>query len=407
MPLDTIVRIIDVTSANDRCAVVYYIEDQGFSCVWQGAAPSIGDIYLIDTACPGKDARKLAEASPQRWVHGNDAVRWRLPSPQTSGLSRMEVLRRRHKIAKAVRAYLDTQGFTEIDTPLLVHGTTPDTCIDSFPLDGRYLISSSEYQLRRLVVGGMTKVYSLTKNFRRGDQSTCRNPEFTMLEWGRAGSAMKDIENDTEAFIAEAMDALKLPPTVSYQGRDINMKAPWSRMSVAEAIERVTGASMPDFELSSCRKAALATGLNIKADWLENRDFLFSLVMDFIQPQLGVNRPVFITQWPFFQTTTASPDPDNPTLAQRSELFVAGIEIADGFGDLTDGVLQERLFRTAQETRMREGMEAVDLDEKYLASMLLGYPYGAAMALGFDRLVMLLTNQPQINSVLAFGWDEV
>ncbi|MDD4617514.1 MAG: EF-P lysine aminoacylase GenX, partial [Alphaproteobacteria bacterium] len=126
-----------------------------------------------------------------------------------------------------------------------------------------------------------------------------------------------------------------------------------------------------------------------------------------LQPNFGTARPVFLTEWPLFQTSTAAPLPSDPTLAERSELFIAGIEVADGFADLSDAAVQKRFFNEALAYRVEEGKDRVDLDEKYLAAMAEGYPCGAAMALGFDRLVMLLTDQSEIKNVLAFGWDEV
>ncbi len=408
MALDTIVRVIDVQASAKGCKVVYAIEDHETFCLWEGLPPEFGDIYIIDTKHPGKNARKVCSSQDGKWGADNDILRWRKPTFLTSKTTRMEVLRRRHKIRRAMRDYLDGQGFTEIEAPLLVHGAPPDMCLDSFKIEDRYLITSSEYQLRRLAVGGFMRTYSLTKNFRYGDCDTSvRNPEFTMLEWGRIGSEMRDIENDTENMVEEALDALEMPQEILFGGHKINLRAPWDRMSVQEAVERITGVVMKDFEADSCQKAAAAAGLEIKDEWIENRDFLFSLLMDGIQPRLGKDRPVFLTDWPLFQTTTAAPNPSNPSLAIRSELFACGIEIADGFADLSDSNLQTKLFMDALALRIREGKEAVELDEKYLESMRLGYPGGAAMALGFDRLVMLLTDQSEIKNVLAFGWDEV
>jgi elongation factor P--beta-lysine ligase len=337
----------------------------------------------------------------------NDAVRWQKPIALKGGISRMEVLQRRHHIKRAVRDYLDGQGFIEIDAPLLVHGASPDICIDSFKVEDRYLVSSTEYQLKRMEMAGFKRLYSLTKNFRHEDKSSVRNPEFTMLEWARVDGTMRDIENDAEYMVNDALDALKMLPVVSYQGRKINLKAPWDRIPVLEAVERITGGAMKDFEVSSCLKAVEVAGLEIKPEWKDDRDFLFSLLMDHIQPKLGEDCPVFLTEWPLFQTPSASGDGADSALACRSELFIAGLELADGFAAQTDADTQTRLFNDALALRKKEGKNAVDLDEKYLAAMRIGSPCGPGMALGFDRLVMLLCDQSEIKNVLAFGWDEV
>jgi elongation factor P--(R)-beta-lysine ligase len=314
-----IIRVVDVKLAAGGAKVVYYVEDRQVQCTWEGTPPSVGDVFVIDPRHPGRNAQKLGGPEVESWTADNDALRWRKPVTPTSKISRMEVLRQRHTVRHAVRDYLDGQGFIEIDVPLLVHGASPDIAIDSFKVEDRYLVSSAEYQLKRLAVGGFSKPYSLTKNFRRGDASRVRNPEFTMLEWGRVGCSMREIENDAEYMVADALDALELQPVVSYQGNKIDLKAPWDRIPVLEAIERVTGVAMRNFDAESCRKAAVAAGLEVRNEWAENKAFLFSLLMDHIQPKLGDEKPVFLTEWPMFQTTSASADPSDPTLARRSE----------------------------------------------------------------------------------------
>ncbi len=337
----------------------------------------------------------------------NDATRWLKPASPDGGPSRMDILRQRHIIRGALRSYLDGQGFIEIDAPLLVHGASPDISIDSFKVGDLYLVSSTEYQMKRLAIGGFTQIYSLTKNFRRGDLTSFRNPEFSMLEWGRVGSDMRQIENDAEYMLADALDGLNISPRIDYQGKKIDLTYPWDRVPVLEAIERVTGSPMRDFSAASCRRAIEKAGLEVRPDWAEHEDFLFSLLMDHIQPRLGDDKPVFLTEWPFYETTSAGADPSDPSLARRSELFIGGLEIADGFAGLVDAAIQEQLFKAALARRAQEGKDSVDLDERYLAAMKDCSAYGAGMALGFDRLVMLLTNQSEIKNVLAFAWDEV
>ena len=336
---------------------------------------------------------------------GNDETRWRQPIAG-SDLTRAEVLRRRHTIRKAVRGYLDDQGYLEIDAPLLVRGTTPDPAVESFRVGDRYLVTSTEYQMKRLAAGGFERLYSLTQNFRVGDGGSFRNPEFTMLEWGRVGVALDRIEADAEGFVAAAMAALGLSETLVYQGCSIDMRTPWERLSVAEAIERVTGFGFAQFDAENCRGALIATAVAIQPEWADDRDFLFSLLMTHIQPRLGESRPVFIRDWPFYETTSARQRDDGMT-ADRSELLIAGIELSDGFGALADADMQLYLFQHALARRGANGQLPVDLDGKYLEAMRETSMFGAGMALGFDRLVMLLTDQAHIRNVLALEWEEL
>ncbi|MDD3030143.1 MAG: hypothetical protein PHS57_07695 [Alphaproteobacteria bacterium] len=397
-----LVRILDVHDGH----VVYAFEDSETRCRWEGLLPGIGDVFLIDPDHPGKNARHIASPVEGAWKPDTDVMRWRKPITPGHPGSRMAVLKQRHRIRRSVRDTLDGLGFLEIDVPLLVHGAAPDVSINSFAVDERYLISSAEYQLKRMAVGGFTNIYSLTKNFRQGDVSSVRTPEFTMLEWGRVGGTLRDIENDAEMIVMDALDALTIDPVVSYQGKKINLKTPWDRIPVLEMIERLTRAPMPSFDAASCRRALEAAGAAIRNEWAEDAFFLFTLLMDTLQPRFGTDRPLFLIDWPLTQTLSAAANPEDPCLAQRSELFIGGIEIADGFAGLADPTMQTQLFNNALAQRKSEGLSPVACDQRYLEAMTLGAPFGAGMAMGFDRLVMLLTNQATITPVLAFGWDE-
>jgi elongation factor P--beta-lysine ligase len=403
-----LIRITDVQPLeNDISSVSFYHGDIETHTTWKGAPPQIGDVIETDLAQPDQQARLIGRPQENAWAPlENDALRWRRKLPEGK-TSRMYILRQRHLIRQAVRGYLDHAAFTEIDTPLLVHGTTPDIAVKSFALDDRYLVTSTEYQMKRLAIGGFEKIYSLTQNFRSGDNSTYRNPEFTMLEWGRVGQSMREIESDAEGLITAAMQALGLSDTLHYQGKTISMRGPWKRLSVAEAIHQATGVMINDFDAKSFARALQATGCEVRTEWLDQSDFLFSLLIDYIQPQLGNEYPVFITEWPLYQTSSSARNEDDPKCAARSELFIAGIELSDGFAGLADPNLQQQAFDYMLEQRQANEQETVQIDQRYLDAMRLGAPYGAGMAMGFDRLVMLLTDQPNIRNVLTFNWDEV
>jgi lysyl-tRNA synthetase class 2 len=334
----------------------------------------------------------------------NDALRWRQELP--GGKSRLDILRARHAIRRVCRDWLDAQGFIEIDSPLLVRGTTPDPAVESFAVGDRYLVTSTEYQAKRLAMGGLERLYTLTQNFRMGDTGAYRNPEFTMLEWGRVGVGVQVIEADAEGFVTAAMESLGLSRSLSYQGKTIDMSPPWERLSVADAIRRFTGTAFAAFDLPSCRAAVEALGVAVRDDWKEDRDFLFAILMDEIQPLLGRDRPVFLREWPLYQTTSAAAGEDGLT-ADRSELFIAGIELSDGFAAVADAAMQKYFFALAAERRKDQGLPDVTLDARYVDAMREATLFGAGMAMGFDRLVMLLTDQPRLSTVLAFGWDEL
>jgi elongation factor P--(R)-beta-lysine ligase len=336
---------------------------------------------------------------------GNDAIRWQKPG--RDGVSRADILRKRQAITRAVRAYMDGEGFLEIDAPLLVHGTTPDAGINSFRCEDRYLVTSTEHQIKRLESGGVEKIYTLTKNFRRADgDGPTHNPEFTMLEWNRVGADMKVIEDDAAQIVLAGHHALGGKGKVAYKGHNIDLALPWPRVTVIDAVEQYTGVRLKDFELASVRKAVEAAGITIHADWANDRTFLFSVLVDWLQERLGLEKPVFLCDWPNFMTSMALDKPGT-NIADRSELYICGLELSNGFPSLTDYDSQKKGFAEQIERRRVEGKEQVEVDEAYLEALKTGMKPSSGMAMGFDRLVMILTGQSDIRATLAFAWDEV
>ncbi len=333
-----------------------------------------------------------------------DKIRWQ--KPDAKGRSRADILAQRHIVKRAVRDYLHDEGFIEIDMPLLVVGTTPDVEIDSFEVEGRYLGTSTEYQIKRMEIGGIDKLYTLTQNYRRGDRGRFRNPEFTMLEWARVGETLDDIENDAENFTLAAHKALGGTGKIVYQGMTVDLTPPWDRLSVTDAVEKYVGVRLKDFTPMSLIPALEAAKIPVKDDWREDAVFLFTVLLDHVQNSLGFEKPVFLQDWPNFLTSSAK-EHDSGAFTERSELFIAGVEISDGFPSLTDPKRQRENFARQLERRKHESKPPVDLDEKYLRAMEEGFPAGAGMALGFDRLVMVLTDCADIAAVLAFNWDEL
>jgi lysyl-tRNA synthetase class 2 len=338
-------------------------------------------------------------------VKESDATRWAKPGKDR--LSRADILRKRQTIARAVRAYMDGEGFLEIDAPLLVHGTTPDAGINSFRCEDRYLVTSTEHQIKRLEAGGFDKLYTLTKNFRRADgEGPTHNPDFTMLEWNRVGASLEVIEDDAAQIVLAGHRALGGKGMLSYGGREVHLTLPWPRLTVVDALEKHAGVRLADFELPSVRKAVEAAGIRIHTEWAHDRTFLFSVLIDWLQEHLGLEKPVFLRDWPNIMTSMALDKPGE-SVADRSELYICGLELSNGFPSLTDYESQKKGFAEQAERRRQEGKEQVEVDQAYLEAMRPGLRPSSGMAMGFDRLVMLLTGQTDIRTTLAFAWDEV
>lgn len=403
-------RIIALHATGNATHATLIAGDRQWEEAWpQNGPPAIlGAVYQVSAAPFTVHAVLTTDTPVQPW-QAADAMRWRIADAH--GLTRMALLQRRHTIKRVIRDYLDAQGFIEIDMPLMVRGTTPDTGIQTFAAEnGRQLVTSTEYQIKRMEIGGFERLYTLTQNFRQeetlGHANRFRNPEFTMLEWARVGQSLEVIESDIEQMVLLAAHAVGVGSALPYQDHTIDLSPPWDRLSVADAIGRATGFTPPDFTLGSLHKALAAAQIPLQPEWANDVTFVFSVLLDHIQPNLGLIKPVFLQDWPAFLTASAE-NTAMPERAVRSEAFIAGIELSDGFPTLTSPIRQNAAFAAQQTRRLEENLPPAPLDHLFLKAMDEGLPSGAGMAMGFDRLVMLLTNQTHIRRVLAFHWDEL
>lgn len=294
----------------------------------------------------------------------------------------------RQHIISTIRQDLYDEGFLEVETPLLVKATCPDLHIDSIEADGGYLVTSTEYQIKRLIVEGFEKLFTLTKNFRANDRGRYHSSEFTMLEWARVGATLDTIENDAMRFIQKAA------------GKKLTFK----RLTVREAFKAYLGLEdLQDFSLEPMLQAVKRAQCEIPEGFEQDRAILISYLLDKMQASL--QEPTFLSAWPAFLTTSAPILSEDPFVADRCELYMGGIEIANGFPFLTDPKVQRRLFEEANSQRIELGKPPVRIDERFLAALDAGMPQGAGMALGMDRLVMALTGASCLADVQAFSWE--
>lgn len=353
------------------------------------------------------EIKQIGGATAGRWNPLSDGLRWRRPMDRTP---RMLRLQQRQEILRAIREDLYSQHFLEVETPLLVKGTCPDTHIESIKAENGYLVTSTEYQIKRLMVGGFEKVFTLAKNFRAGDQGQYHSMEFTMLEWARGLGSMADIEEDAIRFIRDAFQALYPGQTsVAYLENSIDvMTKPWERLTVREAFQNYLGLkNLEDFSLNSLSRACQEAKVELPSHFKEDKHLVLSYLLDLIQSYLGKSTPTFLQEWPAFMTSSAQISSKDPYVAERSELYIGGIEIADGFPFLRDAELQKSFFARELRRRKEEGKHEVALDGLYLEGMEQGLPPGAGMALGIDRLVMVLTGASRLSDVQAFSWEEI
>lgn len=320
----------------------------------------------------------------------------------------------RGRIAAAVRRFFAERDFVEVETPALQaspglepHLTAFTTELDEPGEEKRrlYLHTSPEFAMKKLMAAGMPRLYQLARVFRNGERSPTHHPEFTMLEWYRAEASYRDLMADCEALLAAASAAAGAP-LLRRHGRTADPTQPWQRLTVAEAFERHCGidllATAPDpLRPSLDRLAAAATPLGIAPrpgdDW---EDLFFRIFLARIEPELGRGAPTILCDYPISMAALARAKPEDARLAERFELYVCGLELANAFGELTDANVQRARFEQDQaKKRARYGF-AYPIDEDFLAALAHGVPQSAGIALGFDRLVMLATGAERIEDVL-------
>lgn len=328
---------------------------------------------------------------------------------------RRPYLEARQAIAKAVRAYFAAEGFAEVETPALqvspgleVHLRAFATTIED-PADGArplFLHTSPEFAMKKLLAAGEPRLFQLARVFRNGERSATHHPEFTMLEWYRAGEGIEALWRDCEALLRAALRAVAARPALIFEGREADPARPFERLSVAEAFERYAGidllASAPDPlapDAAQLAREAMRLGIACQPNdsW---EDVFFRIFLSRVEPKLGQGVPTILYDYPANMAALARLKPGEPRLAERFELYVAGLELANGFAELTDAAEQRRRFE--RDMARKEALYGVryPIDEDFLAALAHGMPEASGIALGFDRLVMLATGAPTIDDVL-------
>jgi elongation factor P--(R)-beta-lysine ligase len=315
--------------------------------------------------------------------------------------ARLPFLRRRAALTAATRAFFSARGYTEVETPYAVVAPGEEVHLRAFRTardhpDGRseplWLHTSPEFAMKRLLVGGSGPIFQLARVWRNGEGSALHSPEFTMLEWYRPGADIAGLMDETEAFLRAV-----LPPVVSCRGVRTSLER-FERLTVADAFARHVGADVLA-TAGDAQALAAAAGARLRPDedW---EDLFFRLLLERVEPRIGRDRPTFLTHWPAAQAALARRDPADPRVAERFELYVCGIELANAFVELTDPAEQRARFLADRARRHAASGPDWPIDEDFLAALEHGMPPAAGPALGFDRLAMIAAGADRIGQVL-------
>ncbi len=290
----------------------------------------------------------------------------------------------RARTTAAVRRFFDALGYLEVDTPVCIPAPAPEAHIDARQCGDWFLQTSPELCMKRLLAAGYERIYQICKCFRSKERGGRHLPEMTLLEWYTAGADYHAMMAQTETLVRSVCAALGRSH-FTYQGTRLDVSAPWPRMTVSDAFRRYANLS-PEEALRQDR---------------------FDEVLAFsIEPHLGRPHPLFLHDYPMACGALARAKRGAPHLAERFELYVAGVELCNGFSELTDPAEQRRRFEAELAARRAAGRTVYPMPEPFLAA-LAKMPPASGNALGLDRLLMLLADAPRIDEVVAFTPEEL
>ncbi|UOD34752.1 lysine--tRNA ligase [Deferribacteraceae bacterium V6Fe1] len=316
-----------------------------------------------------------------------------------------DVFRVRSKIIQEIRNFFSELDFLEVETPMMhpvAGGATAKPFITHHnALDMTlYLRIAPELYLKRLVVGGFERVFEINRNFRNEGISTRHNPEFTMIEWYMAYANYHDLMDMTERLITGLANKILNTDKITFAGNEIDLKSPWPRLTLEDAIEKYTDIKRSDIDTFDKAKAvAKSKGIKVEDGWGRGK-IVLEIFEAFVEDKL-IN-PTFIIDYPKEVSPLAKSNFENPEVTERFELFIAGFEIANGFNELNDPIDQFERFEKQVEAKNRGDEEASMMDKDYVRALEYGLPPTAGEGLGVDRLVMLLTDKQSIREVILF-----
>jgi len=349
---------------------------------------------------------KSIRSLPEKW-HGLKDVEIRYRKRYLDLMvnpSVRKIFIKRSKVVQSIRNFLDNKGFLEVQTPIMQPipgGATARPFITHHNTLHRdlYLRIATELYLKRLIVGGLEKVYELGCDFRNEGISTKHNPEFTMLELYEAYGDYHSMMQITEELIVYIMKDVLGTLEIEYRGNKINFTPPWKRISMYKTIEDAVGIQADKISPKDFNKVIKKYNLNIKGN-INRGEITNELFEKFVEPTLI--QPTFVLDYPLELSPLSKQKKDNPELVERFELFVSSMELANAFTELNDPAEQKRRFEEQVAKRKAGDMESHFMDEDYIEALEYGMPPTGGLGIGIDRLIMLLTNSDSIKEVILF-----
>lgn len=309
----------------------------------------------------------------------------------------LERVAARSRILRAMRRFFEARGFTEVDTPIALTAPAPEPYIEAPATElktgtRRYLQTSPELPMKRLLARGFERIFQLAPVFRFGDHTRIHRPEFRLLEWYRRGAPWTSVLEDCEGLLIECADA----------AGTLRVSGPFERITVDEAFREYAGFSILE-HLAPSELAARVRGAQAGDSW---NDLFHRVFLEQVEPRLMAQpRPLFLTHYPAPLASLARLSPEDPRVSERFELYFGGMELANGFGELVDPDVQRQRFERDRVERVQNGFADYPFDERFFAA-LATLPPSAGIALGFDRLVLALVGGSDLDDAAFLPWSE-
>lgn len=323
----------------------------------------------------------------------------------------ISTLRARSQVAQSIRQFFLAQGYWEVETPLLSSDVCVDLWLDPIAVEvgsglpPRYLQTSPEFAMKRLLVAGADAIFQFTHAVRGLERGPRHNPEFTMLEWYRVGDTDQDQMAFTEALVRQAVRAAVQTQALVSCHRTL-AEPPFQQVPYDLAFERAVGTRVLQLEVSDLRELADSLGVRVHSpDSLDRDAWLNVLLAERVEPWIAEQGALFLHDFPASQSALARVRNEDPPVAERFELYIGGVELCNGYHEVTDAdEVRARMERQAA-LRARERLSTLPTHSHLEAAMRHGYPASAGVALGFDRLLMWLWECERIDEVIAFPWE--
>lgn len=322
----------------------------------------------------------------------------------------------REKVLAAIRDYFRSEKFHEIETPLLIAHPPAESYLDVFETTllnrqrkptKAYLSTSPEISLKKLMVAGLGDCYSLTHAFRNMEtQGRLHNPEFTVLEWYRVNADYLDIMKDTERLVVHIAELLGKGTNIIYQGKTIDLAPPWDRLTVAQAFGKYADVNFDEFlDMAVARRVAKSKGYKV-VDGNTWEELYNQIFLNEVERKLGVGKPTILYDFPSAVAALSQHKKDDPRFCERFEFYMNGLELGDCYGELTDPVESEKRFDFQMREIKRLGKTTYDYDHDFIEALKVGLPKCSGIAVGVDRLVMLMADTKDIADTLFFPASE-